>query len=238
VTQAPALRASTFVVLSGGAIGAASVRQLLRAAAAGRLETGRIVVIDKDPGCVASTFADPRVELAVEDWGEWLDGGLDELPDDSQLVPYHWAPHVLVDWLRRQVESAGGVASRAPADPPRGLPVDRPTRDGDRALSYATWICPPTCIEPRLCPHTRGAKDWSLVLDLSRPLGDNPAQPIVFPCLHFVYGVGTVPVERIRDARDHILAGLLGGPRRYLVATSSHCHALATGLEVSFEAPR
>jgi hypothetical protein len=114
-----------------------------------------------------------------------------------------------------------------------GTPVDRETRDGDRALSYATWICPPTCIEPRLCPHTRGPKDWSLAADLGRSAVEAHREDrVVFRCLHLVWGVGTVPVRDILEARDRMVAGLPGGPRRYLVATSSHCHALATMLEV------
>jgi hypothetical protein len=42
-----------------------------------------------------------------------------------------------------------------------------------------------------------------------------------------------VPASTILDARDRILASLGEGPRRYLVATSSHCHALATVLDVN-----
>jgi hypothetical protein len=114
-----------------------------------------------------------------------------------------------------------------------GTPVDRATRDGDRALSYATWICPPTCIEPALCPHTRGPKDWSLARDLAdTPSADGLDDPVVFRCLHLVWGVGTVPMREILSARDRVVAGIPSGSHRYLVATSSHCHALATMLEV------
>jgi hypothetical protein len=239
VAMPPVRSASTFVVLSGGPIGAAATGQLLRAIAARRLRAGRIVVVDKDEGCAAAALVGDRVELAVADWVDWLDAHLDGLPADAQLVPYHWAPHVLVHWLSRQVERAGGRAFRGGDLPGFSTPVDRPTRDGDRALSYATWICPPTCIEPALCPHTRGPKDWSLARDLEEA---NPAAfdldgRLVFRCLHFVWGVGTVPVSGIRAARDRVLAGLRRGPRRYLVATSSHCHALATCLAVSAPAP-
>ena len=62
-------------------------------------------------------------------------------------------------WIERQAERAGATVVRAGEIPPRGVPYERPTRDGDLALSYATWICPPTRIEPELCPHTRGPKD-------------------------------------------------------------------------------
>lgn len=237
--MATALHVPTFVVLSGGPIGSASVRQLLRASAAGRLSTDRIVVIDRDPDCRASALADPRVEIALADWGAWLGVHADEVGPRAHLVPYHWAPHVLVDWLAAEVTRARGVVRRGGEVPPVGTPVDRATREGDRALSYATWLCPPTCIEPALCPHTRGAKDWSLAGDLDRTAdlartadGHGLDDSIVFRCLHLVWGVGTIPMSDILAARDRVVAGMARGSRRYLVATSSHCHALATMLDV------
>lgn len=229
-----ALHVPTFIVLSGGPIGTASARQLLRASAAGRLRTERILIIDRDPGCEASSLGDPRVELAVADWTAWLGTHADEMGPAAHLVPYHWAPHVLVDWLAGEVSRARGAARRGGEVPGVGTPVDRATRAGDRALSYATWVCPPTCIEPALCPHTRGAKDWSLARDLaSVPDREGTHVPIVFRCLHLVWGVGTIPMGDILAARDRIVSGIPRGSCRYLVATSSHCHALATMLEVS-----
>ncbi len=108
--------------------------------------------------------------------------------------------------------------------------MERATREGDRALSYATWICPPTCIEPALCPHTRRPKDWSLASDLAAGLAGDPfTGRIVFRCLHLVYGVGTIPIADIQTARDRVLAER---DATWLVATSSHCHALAIALKV------
>ena len=228
------MRVPTFVVLGGAAIGAGSVRQLLRAIAAGRLESDRIVVVDRDPACAASRMGEPRVRLVTADWSDWLDRHLSLLGAKDQIVPYHWAPHVLVEWLGRQIERAGGAATRGGGVPPHGVPVERPTAGGDRALSYATWICPPTCVEPALCPHTRGPKDWSLARDLETARPGEPLDGrIVFRCLHLVYGVGTVPVAQVQGARDRVLEGLRAGTRRWLVATSSHCHALATVLTVT-----
>jgi hypothetical protein len=227
-----AISVPAFAVIGGGADGAFYVRQLLRAVHAGRLHTERILVVDRDPGCVASALGDPRVRVETADWGDWLDAGLERLGPDGHLVPYHWAPHLLFDWLSRQVAEAGGFAARGGAAPPRGLPFENTTRAGDRALSYATWPCPPACIEPELCPHTRGPKDWSLAGDLAGG-GAGVDGAVVFRCLHLVWGVGTIPVAEILAARDRVLAGLASGPRRWLVSTSSHCHALAAVLEVA-----
>jgi len=228
------VRVPGFIVIGGGDVGAAHVRQLLRAAAAGRLETDRIVVVDRDPRCPASRHDDPRVRIETADWSHWLDDHLAEAGADDHLVPYHWAPHLLLTWLEGQAGRAGARTTRRAGPPPRGLPYEAATQAGDRALSYASWVCPPLCIEPALCPHTRGPKDWSLAADLETARsGDAVDDRIVFRCLHLVYGVGTVPVADILAARDRLRAGLQRGPLVYLVATSSHCHALATLLEVS-----
>jgi hypothetical protein len=200
--------------------------------AAGALATERLFVVDREASRADALPPDPRVCFERAEWSEWLDRRLSALPGGAHLVPYHWAPHLFFEWLARQARRGGGEVRRGGLAPsPAGVPYARATGDGDRALSYATWICPPTCIEPALCPHTRGAKDWSLCRDLeAAPPGFDAA--FVFRCLHLVHGVGTLPVASLLEARDRVLAGLGTGPRRYLVATSSHCHALAATLTV------
>jgi len=209
------------------------VRQLLRAVAAGKLETDRIVVVDRDPACAARSHGDQRVAFAVADWSDWLDAHLRGLSRDDHLVPYHWAPHLLVEWLRREAERATtrSVLRGESALPAYALPFERDTKDGDRALSYASWPCPPACIEPELCPHTLGPKHWSLAKRLATP----PAgwdEALVFRSLHLVQGVGTIPVAEIHAALERLLALAESGERRLLVATASHCHGLATSLTV------
>ena len=230
-----AIRIPTLVVIGGGEVGATTVRQLLRARAASRLETAGIVVVDRDPSCAVARRRDgPPVRVETRDWSDWLDANLEGLGPDDHLVPYHWAPHLLLTWLERQSLRAGATAKDGAPVPPRGLPFEAETAAGDRALSYASWPCPPLCIEPRLCPHTRGPRDWSLAADLSAvPAGAPFEDSLVFRCLHLVYGVGTVPVASILAARDRVLAGLALGPRSWLVATASHCHGLARVLRVT-----
>jgi hypothetical protein len=222
-----------FVVIGGGEAGVYYVRQLLRAVAAGRLQADAIDVVDRDPACAATRLDDPRVRVDAAEWSEWLDAHLASWDPAGHLVPYHWAPHLLLDWLGREVSRAGGRLTRDGSPAPRGLPMERDTAAGDRALSYADWICPVTCIEPALCPHTRGPKDWSLAGDLARPVaGERLDGHVVFRCMHLVWGVGTIPVASIHAARDRLLMDLADGGGRYLVATSSHCHALATTVNI------
>lgn len=230
------LRVPALVVIGGGDIGAGYVRQLLRATVKGRLATERIVVVDRDPACAATAFAreGSSVRIEIADWSDWLDANLADLAPAAHLVPYHWAPHLLAGWIEREVLRAGARVTPGGVVESPGVPYERPTRDGGLALSYATWTCPPTCIEPALCPHTRGPKDWSLAARLDQPLtGDAFDARIVLPSLHLVFGVGTIPVAAIHAARDRVLAGLRAGPQRYLVATASHCHGLARAIEVT-----
>ena len=234
------LRVPALVVIGGGEIGASYVRQLLRAAAKGRLATERIVVVDRDPGCAAVAFArvDPRVRIENAEWSDWLDANLDALGSADHLVPYHWAPHLLADWLERQARRAAARVTPGGALAPRAVPYERVTRDGGLALSYATWTCPPTCIEPALCPHTRRPKHWSLAKQLEEARSADAFDArLVLPSLHLVFGVGTIPVAVIHAARDRVLAGLRAGPRRYLIATASHCHGLAHATLITPAAP-
>ncbi len=228
-----------FAIVGGGEAGVYYVRQLLRAASARRLAVESMLVVDRDAGCAVSRLPrDPRVALVVCDWADWLDAHLDALPAGAQLVPYHWAPHLLREWLERQVRRRGGEARRGGPVPAQGVPWEGELPSGDRALSYATWICPATCIEPALCPHTRRPKDWSLAGVLEARRGaDAWDERVVFRALHLAYGVGTIPVADILAARERILSGLRAGSREYLVATSSHCHALAATLRVSPRTP-
>jgi len=46
--------------------------------------------------------------------------------------------------------------------------------------------------------------------------------------------VGTIPVREILAARDRVVGAARGGAgRTFVVATSSHCHALAATMRVT-----
>jgi len=204
------------------------VRRLFRAEAAGKLTFGRIVVIDRDPLCAAASLVSARVRLDVASWNDWLAENLSHLGMGDHLVPYHWAPHVLLDWLAADLARHGLSLRRTsePGDPPSRPPVLRETKAGDLAMSYAEWLCPPACIEPALCPHTRGPKSWSLAGELARA-----PRSFVFPCLHLAYGVGTIPLSAIFGVRDRLVDALrrgeVGPDAPAWIASASHCHGLA-----------
>ncbi len=224
--------------MGGGDAGATSTRRLLRAVEAGRLRTDEIVVVDRDPRCAAADLAAavpraPVVRLDVADWTEWLDRCLGLCRPDDHVVPYHWAPHLFLTWLEREVARAGGTSRRETPPLDGRWPFERATRAGDAALSYATWTCPPACIEPALCPHTRGPRDWSLAGDLAAAGVAAAEESIVLASFHLVWGVATVPVRALLEARRRVLAGPGAGPRAWVVSTASHCHGLSALLRVT-----
>jgi hypothetical protein len=204
------------------------VRRLFKAEASGKITFGRIVVVDRDPSCAVAGLVSERVRLEVATWEEWLGEHLSRASMGDQLVPYHWAPHVLLDWLSKDLARHGVILERTGerVDPPARPRVLRETQAGDLALSYADWLCPPACIEPALCPHTRGPRSWSLAGELAVA-----PHSFVFPCLHLVYGVGTIPLSAIFGVRDRLLGALRRRelhPREPVwIGSASHCHGLA-----------
>lgn len=228
------------------------MRRLFKAEAAGKITFGRIVVIDRDPGCAAAALASDRVRIDAASWSDWLAANLSHAAMGDHLVPYHWAPHVLLDWLVNDLDQHGVTLERQPlaagspaptegpdvrpqvaelGDLPARPPVALATAAGDVALSYAEWLCPPACIEPALCPHTRGPKSWSLASELARA-----PRSFVFPCLHLAHGVGTIPVSSIFAVRSRVAEALRGGeigPDTPLwISSASHCHGLAARVRV------
>ena len=233
MSRSTSVHIPNFIVIGGPEIHAGYVRRLFKAEAAGKITFDRIVVIDRDPSCAAAGLAGERVRLEVASWNDWLAANLSRGGTDDHLVPYHWAPHVLLDWLRSDLAQHGlslernGDSSAPPVHPP----VLRATGAGDLAMSYAEWLCPPACIEPALCPHTRGPKSWSLAEEMARA-----PRSFVFPCLHLAYGVGTIPLLAIFGVRDHLLDALrrgeVGPGAPAWIATASHCHGLAARVTV------
>jgi hypothetical protein len=203
-------------VIGGGEFGSFHARQLLKAGA------GRVLVVDRDPGCAAFRSL-PGIEPVVEEWSAFLAGWLERAAPGDQLVPAPLAPHLLWEWL-------AGAAGLERCPPPRGwrLPYEVPGAGGEVFLSAAAWTCPATCVEPAHCPVLHAPRDWDLADLIARRAVELGWVPAVLRVLHFAQGVATVPVRELRGARERARA--LAPGERVLVATSSRCHAAVGGL--------
>jgi hypothetical protein len=234
---------ATYVVIGGGCFGSFYVRQLLRYADRAGGPVARVVVVDRDPGCrVAREVRDPRVELAVADWGDHLAAVLAPAIDmvaaggtvADRIVPSPFASHFVLEALRRTAAPGSRAATPAEAEPVLGgiaTPFVRGLASGGYALSFATWVCPVNCIEPPGCPVLRQPLDWDMAAAVANYLLARSADVRSFhivQCLHEAYGVGTIPLAHV--AREGVRlrrAAARGGAPYAVVATVSTCHGLA-----------
>jgi hypothetical protein len=239
----------TIIVVGGGCYGSYYVRQLHRAARAGALHWERLLVVDRDANCaVARSLQAPETEdrdfdVVVSDWDEFFAGYLGSAAESpaafagDAIVPSPLMPHLMSDWLMlraRQRWPEWEVGPRPlPALPP--VPWERAGADGSaHYVSFAEWMCPTNCVEPRLCPATRGVRSWSLPVALREWMateaeaGSRIRGPVLFHCSHRAYGVGMLETREIVEADELISAAGAEGPFEVLVGTVSHCHGALT----------
>jgi hypothetical protein len=250
---APALRYGTIVVVGGGCYGSYYVRQLGRAARAGALTAEHVVVVDRDPACrVATELASGQaanVEVVVADWTTFFDSYLDaaaargapaaeDAPD--AIVPSPLMPHLMYEWLERRARARWPhrAIEMRPLDAPSGIPWQRRGADGTQYVSFAEWVCPVNCIEPALCPATRGERSWSMppavvaATEEARRNGRNLAGPVIFHCQHRAYGVGMFDTRDVVAGDEVVRRAAESGAAEVLVGTVSHCHGALSVLAV------
>lgn len=219
------VRASEVVVLGGGCYGCYHARQLLKAMERGRLRCGRLVVVDRNPHCRARAELGGFVELVTAPWVDYLVDYVPTAPEDAQLVPAPFAPHVLAEWLVASLERLRPDVRvrREPLSGSYPLPYDV-TVQHRRYVSEAAWRCPATCPEPDVCPATRHARTWDLGQTVQRY---SHIPVLAFRCLHWVFGVGTLPVRDLQRALSALAEQAEPGSRTN-VLTASRCHGVGT----------
>ena len=228
-----------FIIVGGGCYGHFYVRQLLRGAE--RIGLTRLTVVDRDPQCrVAREFSDPRLQLVVREWRDFLFPYFRELvarAEQSGAVTAHYvppclAPHILFELFEAalQAEAPGIRLAHQPMTEAVGTPFDTPLASGHRAVSFATWLCPHSCIEPQLCPATRGPRDWEMRDRLTALQAEGRlrvASLHLFQCRHFAMGVGTIPfAEIVAEYQRFRAVAQRPEPQRIALATISSCHGL------------
>lgn len=231
------LRFERVVVIGGGCYGSWYTQQLTRAIQRGALDTGDIVVVDRDPACrvaqalTAGAYAGAPVRTETREWdaylADWLAGGPRAL-EGHAMVPSPLMPHLCLDWLvaraRARWPDRAVRVEPMPVTPP--TPWERAAPDARHYVSFATWTCPVNCIEPAKCPATRETRDWSMPVTIGKLAQDEPSLSgaAIFHCEHRTYGVGMIDAAAIAGADQQVSAWAAHGPSRVLVGTVSHCH--------------
>ncbi len=241
--DAPAVQQyGTIVVVGGGCYGGYYVRQLRRARERHAITFERLVVVDHDDECAVAREHAADVEIVVSDWSEFFArflGG--DAGERDAIVPSPLMPHLLFQWLEQRARDRWPLRSVTIEMPGAvgGVPWQKEGGESTRYVSFAEWMCPVNCIEPRICPHTRDVRTWSLPpavtahVEAARAAGESLDGPAIFHCTHRAYGVGMIDVKDVLAA-DRLLAELGAGQRvRLLVGTVSHCHGALGVIEVS-----
>jgi hypothetical protein len=252
-TIAATQRYGTIVVVGGGCYGSYYVRQLGRAARAEALVAERVLVVDRDPACrVAMELASSpsaNVEVVVAEWPTFFDAYLGDAAARGEkdvgtapdaIVPSPLMPHLMFEWIERRARArwpSRAIETR-PLEPPSGIPWQRRGADGTQYVSFAEWVCPVNCIEPELCPATRGPRSWSMppavrqATEEARRNGRNLAGPVIFHCQHRAYGVGMFDTREVVAGDALVQRAGAAGAAEVLVGTVSHCHGALTVLAI------
>jgi hypothetical protein len=226
-----------FIILGGGCYGSFYLKQLLRARDAAAVTFDEILVVDHGAEPAATALVDaPRVRLVTSEWADFFDEYLDRCTAETgdQLVPSPFNPHLGLGWLMRGVERKYPELqlSLEPFARLPNTPFQQQRAHGTMVASHADWICPVHCIEPAVCPHTRGPRFWDMDRtgrELAGTLGGAGQavdQTHLFHCHHLAFGVGAYPVAELVAARTTIEAKLDRSPAkaRFLIGTISRCH--------------
>lgn len=243
----------TIVVVGGGCYGRYYVRQLRRAANAGAIAAQRVIVVDRDPRCAVANVIAGALEagtilpasVVARDWSEFFAEYLGRAVADREsaradaIVPSPLMPHLMGEWLvgRARARWPDRRVETRPFDEVPRVPWERAGHDGTHYVSFATWTCPVNCIEPKVCPVTRGPRDWSLPVRLAEhATGARGAgrvlESAVLHCSHRAYGVGMFDTADVIDADARIAAAGTRGAVEVMIGTVSHCHGALTRLVI------
>jgi hypothetical protein len=251
-------RYETIVIVGGGCYGGYYVRQLQRAARSGALTATALHVVDRDANCAVArglrgeTVETPVPLLAGEDlaspiptsvvvaeWREYFANYLSRAAGDRDyyrhdaIVPSPLMPHLMAEWIveRARHRWSDRAVTTSPLAAPIAVPWQRAGADGTHYVSFAEWTCPINCVEPRVCPATRDARDWSLPPTVASYAQGIGASSAVMFCRHRAFGVGMFDTAEVTAADDVVSAiGNAGG--EVLIGTTSHCHGAITRLVV------
>ena len=237
------------IVIGGGCYGTFYATQLAKARQRGRAAYRQVLIVDRDPGCRASTELPPETDrrLIVAEWDAYFDRFLGAArpaarPEERDvIVPSPHMPHLMFEWVVRRARQRfpNRLITVASVPGELGTPYDRTAEDGTRYVSFADWVCPTHCVEPAVCPAIGRDRTWEMpdavraLADRMRSEGAAVLGPALFCCRHLVFGGGTFAVDAVLDGMRLVEAAAAEpGGAAVLVGTVSSCHGALNLLRV------
>ncbi len=236
------IKARNFYVVGGGCFGTQYAKWLLRAERLDLVQFEKIIAIDQNKNCQLTQVAcdSKKLEIVASDWIDYLTQLLLRTLNDPMVVWDHWvpsplSPHILqLAFMRAAMKKLPGLQLKEEALTPSdsknlAIPIQIPLGSGNHAVSFAEWICPVNCIEPKTCPAIRSPRHWDMKPSLQNYFDQSSTKRSVhiLQCQHRVHGVGTIPFIDIQTQFKKMLDAL---ERKLVVevfiATVSSCHGL------------
>ena len=228
-------------VFGGGCYGTLHVKHLMEARKKGKIDFDHIVVIDRATHTrVHEEFPNNKNIMFVQD--DWVNFGVETfmpswINKDSEIVLPCIGPHLFFWWTFKRLSREGYDVHPCHVELLSNLPVQFSLEGGFLAVSYARWQCPPTCIEPEICPAIAQARTWELpdFLENTWKHGKLPCTGIkVFISKHRVWGVATVFLSEYFRHLSNLKKEILQHPHStWYIATTSSCHGLIGCFRVS-----
>lgn len=198
------------------------------------------------PQALTNEHRTPAPTIVSSDWTDFFDlylaeaAAAREASESDAIVPSPLMPHLMYEWLVRRARARwpGRTIATRPLDGTFPVPWQRASPSGTHYVSFAEWLCPVNCIEPRLCPETRGPRTWSMpsaindYMEFERQNERPLAGQAIFHCSHRAYGVGMFDTADVLAADALIESVAALAPADVLIGTVSHCHGALSLLSI------
>jgi hypothetical protein len=186
-----------FIIIGGGCYGTYHSGQLYKAIQKGKLPSNtKLIIVDRnaEPRAKQEHARKTNFEYVQSDWQAYLINFFDDPAnyelardgDSVQIVPAPFAPHLMFDWLQHSTTKALAELGRSDIELSRDgfedtlhLPFESTNAEKNHFMSRAGWMCPTTCIEPRLCPAIKDVRDWDLDNDLRQYIAGYNVAPSI-----------------------------------------------------------
>lgn len=205
-----------------------------------KLECGEIFCLSGDPTDQAHRDLSAQNLISASPSQFLLDCalGLRSFDHADSIIPDHTAKHILLmaymDITREILPEAH--VELAPLELNLTTPfMHKSDNNAIWAMSHATWMCPPDCDEPAVCPHIQNSRTWDFfdslekVLKKTRDLNAANPENLVYHygCTPIFAEIAHIPLKTIVDDLKDYVQKLKNGVRQpVVVATHSHCHAI------------
>lgn len=225
-------------ILGGHKLACSYFEKIMKAKAKSALAFSQAFLIDADAQCLAaqdhaSSFINKSPSQFI------LDDLFSADPNPNAiLIPDHTAKHVMLETYLGLVEKKFPTLKTKLATIPSSWQTPflyKSDDDAIWAMSYAVWMCPADCTEPKICPYTQGPRDWDFNQSLKVLYDDLPGTAVYdFACQPLFEEIAQISMSVIRREMTRFIDDVKNTTtKKFLVTTHSHCHGIVGSFEIS-----